>query len=164
MKIDRLILQGFKSFGDRTALDFSRGVYGIVGPNGSGKSNLVEALRWAVGARAKELRGEEALSLLFHGADGKAPLGFAEVALEVSRERERFSVSRRLERDGNSEVRLNGSRTTLRQIEQALMGTGLSRSGYAIVGQGEAHAAEVLAGLDARQRALLGLAAPSPRP
>ncbi len=137
MKIDRLTLQGFKSFGERTSLEFGRGIYGIVGPNGSGKSNLVEALRWVVGARARELRGEEALSLLFHGSDGKAPLGFAEVGLELSGHGRRVSLNRRLERDGSSEVRLNGSRSTLRQVEQALMGTGLSRSGYAIVGQGE---------------------------
>lgn len=137
MKIERLILQGFKSFGERTSLEFGPGIYGIVGPNGSGKSNLVEALRWVVGARARELRGEEALSLLFHGSEGKAPLGFAEVGLELGGNGRRVSLSRRLERDGNSDVRLNGSRSTLRQVEQALMGTGLSRTGYAIVGQGE---------------------------
>lgn len=137
MKIDRLILQGFKSFGERTSLEFDRGIYGIVGPNGSGKSNLVEALRWVVGARARELRGEEALSLLFHGSDGKAPLGFAEVGLELSGSGRRVNLNRRQERDGSSDVRLNGSRSTLRQVEQALMGTGLSRTGYAIVGQGE---------------------------
>lgn len=137
MKIERLILQGFKSFGERTSLEFGPGIYGIVGPNGSGKSNLVEALRWVVGARARELRGEEALALLFHGSDGKAPLGFAEVGLELGGNGKRVSLSRRLERDGSSEVRLNNARSTLRQIEHALMGTGLSRSGYAIVGQGE---------------------------
>ncbi|MCX7600666.1 MAG: chromosome segregation protein SMC [Meiothermus sp.] len=137
MKIERLILQGFKSFGERTSLEFGPGIYGIVGPNGSGKSNLVEALRWVVGARARELRGEEALSLLFHGSDGKAPLGFAEVGLELSGSGRRINLTRRLERDGSGEVRLNGARSTLRQVEQALMGTGLSRTGYAIVGQGE---------------------------
>lgn len=137
MKIDRLILQGFKSFGERTALEFGPGVFGIVGPNGSGKSNVVEALRWAVGARARELRGDEAQSLLFHGSDGRAPTGFAEVQLEVSRDKARVSMSRRLDRDGDTEVRLNGNRSTLRQIEHALMGTGLSRTGYAVVGQGE---------------------------
>lgn len=137
MRIERLFLQGFKSFGERTSLEFGPGIYGIVGPNGSGKSNLVEALRWVVGARARELRGEEAMALLFHGSDGKAPLGFAEVGLELGGNGKRVSLIRRLERDGNSEIRLNSVRSTLRQIEQALLGTGLSRSGYAIVGQGE---------------------------
>ncbi|MCS7058309.1 MAG: AAA family ATPase [Meiothermus sp.] len=137
MRIERLIVQGFKSFGERTSLEFGPGVYGIVGPNGSGKSNLVEALRWAVGARARELRGEEALSLLFHGSEGRAPLGFAEVTLELGGNGRRVVLSRRLERDGSGEVRLGGVRSSLRQVEQALMGTGLSRNGYAIVGQGE---------------------------
>lgn len=85
MKIDRLILQGFKSFGERTVLEFGSGVTGIVGPNGSGKSNLVEALRWVVGAKPRELRGEEAQALLFHGSDARAPMPFAEVVLELSR-------------------------------------------------------------------------------
>lgn len=137
MKIERLFLQGFKSFADRASLEFGPGIYGIVGPNGSGKSNLVEALRWVVGARARELRGEEAVALLFHGSDGRVPLGFAEVVLELGDNGRRVSLSRRLERDGSSEVRLNNARSTLRQVEQALMGTGLSRNGYAIVGQGE---------------------------
>ncbi|AWR86649.1 AAA family ATPase [Meiothermus taiwanensis] len=137
MKIERLFLQGFKSFGERTSLEFGPGVYGIVGPNGSGKSNLVEALRWVVGARARELRGDEAQALLFHGSDGRPPLGFAEVGLELGGNGRRVSLSRRLERDGSSEIRLNNARSTLRQVEQALMGTGLSRTGYAIVGQGE---------------------------
>ena len=137
MKIERLVLQGFKSFGERTSLEFTTGVCGIVGPNGAGKSNLVEALRWVVGARAKELRGEEALALLFHGSEGKPPLGFAEVELELKGSGRQLTLSRRLERDGSSEVRLNRVRSTLRQVEQALMGTGLSRNGYAIVGQGE---------------------------
>ena len=137
MKIERLVLQGFKSFGERTSLEFTAGVCGIVGPNGAGKSNLVEALRWVVGARAKELRGEEALALLFHGSDGKPPLGFAEVELELRGSGRQLTLSRCLERDGSSEVRLNRVRSTLRQVEQALMGTGLSRNGYAIVGQGE---------------------------
>ncbi|RDI94512.1 chromosome segregation protein SMC [Meiothermus sp. QL-1] len=136
MRIERLILQGFKSFGERTCLEFGPGIHGIVGPNGSGKSNLVEALRWVVGARARELRGEEALSLLFHGAEGRAPSGFAEVSLELGGER-RVALSRRLERDGHSEVRISGRPGTLRQVEQVLWGTGLTRGGYAVVGQGE---------------------------
>ncbi len=137
MKIERLILQGFKSFGERSVLEFGPGIHGVVGPNGSGKSNLVEALRWVVGARARELRGEEADNLLFHGADGKAPLGFAEVVLELAKGKERLAVERRLERGGESELRFNGRRTTFKQLGEWLVGTGLSRGGYAVVGQGE---------------------------
>lgn len=66
-RLDRLILQGFKSFAERTVLDFPDPITGILGPNGSGKSNLVEALRFATGARAQELRGQELRAFLFHG-------------------------------------------------------------------------------------------------
>jgi len=137
MRIEQITLQGFKSFGERTRLDFGQGVTGVVGPNGSGKSNLVEALRWIVGARARELRGEEAQALLFHGSDGRAPVGFAEVELVLSRGRERLVISRRLDRDGSSDVRLSGQRATFKAIERALAGSGLARGGYAIIGQGE---------------------------
>jgi chromosome segregation protein len=137
MRIEQITLQGFKSFGERTRLDFGPNVTGVVGPNGSGKSNLVEALRWIVGARARELRGEEAQALLFHGSDGHAPMGFAEVELVLSRGRERLVISRRLDRDGSSDVRLSGQRATFKAIERALAGSGLARGGYAIIGQGE---------------------------
>lgn len=137
MKIDRLILQGFKSFGERTVLEFGPGVTGIVGPNGSGKSNILEGLRWVVGARARELRGEEAQSLLFHGSDARVPMPFAEVVLELSRGSERLTVSRRLDRDGEAEVRLGHKASTLRAVERALAGAGLGRNGYAVIGQGE---------------------------
>lgn len=137
MRIEQITLQGFKSFGERTRLDFGPSVTGVVGPNGSGKSNLVEALRWIVGARARELRGEEAQALLFHGSEGRAPVGFAEVELVLSRGRERLVISRRLDRDGASDVRLSGHKATFKAIERALAGSGLARGGYAIIGQGE---------------------------
>ncbi|WP_018466193.1 AAA family ATPase [Calidithermus timidus] len=137
MRIEQITLQGFKSFGERTRLDFGPGITGVVGPNGSGKSNLVEALRWIVGARARELRGEEAQALLFHGSDGHAPMGFAEVELVLSRGRERLVISRRLDRDGNGDVRLSGQKATFKAVERALAGSGLARGGYAIIGQGE---------------------------
>ncbi|PZA06912.1 MULTISPECIES: chromosome segregation SMC family protein [unclassified Meiothermus] len=137
MKIDRLILQGFKSFGERTVLEFGPGVTGIVGPNGSGKSNILEGLRWVVGARARELRSEEPQALLFHGSEARAPMPFAEVVLELSRGSERLSVSRRLDRDGEAEVRLGNKPSTLRAVERALAGAGLGRGGYAVIGQGE---------------------------
>lgn len=96
-RIDRLVLQGFKSFADRTALDFPDPVTGIIGPNGSGKSNLVEALRFVTGARAQELRGQELRSFLFQGGEGRPSQGVAEVRLELSRGRERLVVERRIE-------------------------------------------------------------------
>ena len=85
MQLSSLTLNGFKSFGDRTTVEFSSGVTAIVGPNGSGKSNIIDALRWALGGgRASEYRAEEKLDLIFHGAAGKKSLGYAEVELELA--------------------------------------------------------------------------------
>lgn len=135
-RIDRLTLQGFKSFAERTTLDFPDPVTGIIGPNGSGKSNLVEALRFVTGARAQELRGQELAAFLFHGAEGRPPLGFAEVRLELSRGKERLVVERRLEGD-RTFLKVNGRPASAKALALALAGTGLGRGGYAIVGQGE---------------------------
>jgi chromosome segregation protein len=137
MRLDRIILHGFKSFAHRTAFQFDHPITGVVGPNGSGKSNLVEGLRWVVGARARELRGEEAQSLLFHGAQAQPPMPFAEVVVELSRPDGRLEVRRRLERGGGSELRLGGRPGSLKSLEISLAGSGLSRHGYAILGQGE---------------------------
>jgi chromosome segregation protein len=135
-RIDRLILQGFKSFAERTVLDFPDPVTGIIGPNGSGKSNLVEALRFVTGARAHELRGQELRVFLFHGAEGRPPQGLAEVRLELSRGRERLSVERRIEGE-RTVLKVNGRPTSAKALALHLAGTGLGRGGYAIVGQGE---------------------------
>ncbi len=86
-RLDRLILQGFKSFAERVVLDFPDPITGIIGPNGSGKSNLVEALRFATGARAQELRGQELRAFLFHGAEKRPPAGFARCAWSFPGER-----------------------------------------------------------------------------
>ncbi|KIX84539.1 AAA family ATPase [Thermus filiformis] len=130
-RLDRVVLQGFKSFRDRTLLDFPHEVTGIIGPNGSGKSNLVEAIRFATGARFREIRGGEG-ALLFQG-EGRP--GFLEVRLEFSRGRERLVLERRLQGE-KALLRLNGRSATWRQVGLALAGTGLVR-GYAVVGQGE---------------------------
>lgn len=135
-RLDRLILQGFKSFGERTVLDFPDAVTGIIGPNGSGKSNLVEAIRFATGARAHELRGQELRAFLFQGGEGKPPKGFAEVRLELSRGAERLVVKRRIEGE-RSQFQVNGRPLSAKALALHLAGTGLGRGGYAIVGQGE---------------------------
>ncbi len=131
-RLDRVVVHGFKSFRDRTLLDFTEEVTGIIGPNGSGKSNLVEAIRFATGARFREIRGGEE-ALFFQGERGR--LGVLEVRLEFSRKQERLVLERRLEGE-RSLLRLNGRVATWRQVGLALAGTGLVR-GYAVVGQGE---------------------------
>ncbi|WP_235283748.1 AAA family ATPase [Thermus sp. 2.9] len=135
-RIDRLTLQGFKSFAERTLLEFPDAVTGVIGPNGSGKSNLVEALRFVTGARAHELRGQELSAFLFHGAEGRPPLGYAEVRLELSRGRERLWVERRIEGE-RTFLKVNGRPASAKALALHLAGTGLGRGGYAIVGQGE---------------------------
>ena len=137
MKIERLTLHGFKSFAERTELLFDNGVTGIIGPNGSGKSNIVEAVRFVMGSRARALRAREAEALIFHGGAGTRPMPFAEVELVVRNQKQRFVVRRRIDRSGNQEVTLNGKRATFRQIERALAGSGLGKSSHALVGQGE---------------------------
>lgn len=131
-------MQGFKSFADRTRLEFGAGVCAVIGPNGSGKSNVVEAIRWAThGARARELRAGRGTELIFHGSGGKAPLGLAEVTLELQTTQGRVNVARRVYRDGSAEQDLNGRGVRARDVQAALRGTGLGPGGLAVIGQGE---------------------------
>ncbi len=136
MRIEEIVLHGFKSFADRTAVPLFPGVTAVVGPNGAGKSNLVEAIRFAVGSRTHRLRAPTPKDLVFQGGRGRRPAGFAEVQLAFDGER-RLALLRRLYPDGRQEVRLNGKRATLKEIALALAGTGLGPSGTAIIGQGQ---------------------------
>ncbi|MBZ9715134.1 AAA family ATPase [Deinococcus multiflagellatus] len=133
-----ITLQGFKSFADRTRLEFGPGVSAVIGPNGSGKSNVVEAIRWATHqARARELRAGRASELIFHGSGGKAPLGLAEVQLELHTAQGRVNLARRIYRDGTAEQDLGGRPARVRDVQSALRGTGLGPGGLAVIGQGE---------------------------
>ena len=110
----------------------------VIGPNGSGKSNVVEALRWATHqARARELRAGRGTELIFHGSGGKAPLGLAEVQVELHTPEGRVNLARRIYRDGSSEQDLNGRSVRVRDVHAALRGTGLGPGGLAVIGQGE---------------------------
>ncbi|MDV6375197.1 chromosome segregation SMC family protein [Deinococcus arenicola] len=133
-----ITLQGFKSFAERTRLEFGPGVSAVIGPNGSGKSNVVEGIRWVThGARARELRAGRGSELIFHGSGGKAPLGLAEVQLELQTPEGRVNLSRRIYRDGAGEQDLNGKPVRARDVQSALRGTGLGPGGLAVIGQGE---------------------------
>ncbi len=150
--LESITLQGFKSFADKTRLEFDGGVCAVIGPNGSGKSNVVEALRWATHqARSRELRAGKATELIFHGSSLKAPLGFAEVQLELRLPTGHLSLSRRLYRDGSSEQDLQGRAVRVRDIHAALRGTGFGPGGLAVIGQGE-----VSGVVEAQGRTLLG--------
>ncbi len=138
MQLHSLTLHGFKSFGDKISIEFSKGVTGIVGPNGSGKSNILDGLKWTTGGgRASQYRAGDKTDLIFHGADGKRSVSHAEVELELIKGKERIKVTRNLFRDGTTTLKLNGKNAKLQEVEEKLAGTGLGRGGLAIVGQGE---------------------------
>ncbi len=147
MKLKSLEAVGFKSFVDRLHLAFPEGITTIVGPNGCGKSNFVDAILWAIGERsAKHLRGRLMEDVIFNGADGRKPLGMAEVNLTFSNEDEsapkeyepysEITVTRRLYRSGESEYLINKTPCRLRDVTDLFLDTGIGVNGYSIVEQG----------------------------
>lgn len=144
MVLKSLIIQGFKSFPDKTEIRFSGGMTAIVGPNGSGKSNLSDALRWVLGEQSsKSLRGAKMEDVIFSGTARRKPVGFAEVALILDNTDGMFRsdyteimVTRRYYRSGESEYYLNRKHCRLRDIHELFMDTGLGRDGYSVIGQG----------------------------
>lgn len=145
MYLKTLDIQGFKSFADKTVFDFAEGVTGIVGPNGCGKSNVVDAIRWVLGeTSAKALRGGEMADVIFNGTEKRKPLGMAEVTLTMADCEESLKVdfnevaiTRRVFRDGRSEYRLNGTLCRLRDFHDLFMDTGIGRTAYSIMAQGQ---------------------------
>ncbi|MFK7850930.1 MAG: chromosome segregation protein SMC [Akkermansiaceae bacterium] len=145
MYLKTLEIQGFKSFADKTVFEFAEGVTGIVGPNGCGKSNVVDAIRWVLGeTSAKALRGGEMADVIFNGTEKRKPMGMAEVTLTMADCEESLkvdfnevSLTRRVFRDGRSEYRLNGTLCRLKDIMDLLMDTGIGRTAYSIMAQGQ---------------------------
>ena len=145
MYLKTLEIHGFKSFADKTVFEFAEGVTGIVGPNGCGKSNVVDAIRWVLGeTSAKALRGGEMADVIFNGTEKRKPLGMAEVTLTMADCEESLkvdynevSITRRVFRDGRSEYRLNGTLCRLKDIHDMLMDTGIGRTAYSIMAQGQ---------------------------
>ena len=137
-----LEIHGFKSFADKTVLNFDTKTTAVVGSNGNG--NISDALRWVMGEQgAKTLRGEKMEDVIFHGTVERKPMGFAKVALSMdNRDRalavdaDEVVISRKLYRSGESEYLINGQKSRLKDIQELLMGTGLGRDGYSIIGQG----------------------------
>jgi len=156
MYLKNLTVLGFKSFADKTALNFQPGVTAIVGPNGCGKSNVSDAIRWVLGEQsAKALRGGEMADVIFTGTDGRKPMGMAEVSLTLGDMDEEHlraagvevaynevTVTRRIFRDGNSEYFINRTSCRLKDIQQLFMGTGVGRTSYSILAQG--HITQIL--------------------
>jgi chromosome segregation protein len=150
MYLKNLTVLGFKSFADKTSLNFQPGVAAIVGPNGCGKSNVSDAIRWVLGEQsAKALRGGEMADVIFNGTDGRKPMGMAEVSLtlgDVDEDHLRaagvevgyneVTITRRVFRDGGSEYFINRTACRLKDIQQLFMGTGMGRTSYSIMAQG----------------------------
>ncbi len=144
MLLKRLELQGFKSFADKTVLDFGDGSTAVVGPNGSGKSNISDAIRWVIGEMsAKSLRGSNMQDVIFAGTETRKPVNYAEVSLVLDNSTHMFNidfnevvVTRRLFRSGESTYQINHANCRLKDIHELFMDTGLGRDGYSIIGQG----------------------------
>ena len=145
MYLKTLELHGFKSFADKTVFEFAEGVTGIVGPNGCGKSNVVDAIRWVLGeTSAKALRGGEMADVIFNGTEKRKALGMAEVTLTMADcedslkvDFNEVAITRRVYRDGRSEYRINGTLCRLKDINDMLMDTGIGRTAYSIMAQGQ---------------------------
>jgi chromosome segregation protein len=145
MHLQSLELFGFKSFADKTILNFHDGITAIVGPNGCGKSNVLDAVRWVLGEQsAKSLRGDEMADVIFNGSEARKPVGFAEVSLtftdcadELGIDWHDLRVTRRVYRDGNSEYLLNKTACRLRDIQSLFADTGIARAAYSMMEQGK---------------------------
>ncbi len=145
MYLKSLEIHGFKSFADKTKFEFSTGVTGIVGPNGCGKSNVVDAIRWVLGeTSAKALRGGEMADVIFSGTEKRKPQGMAEVTLTMADceqslkvDYNEVSITRRVFRDGKSEYRINNTLCRLKDIHDLFMDTGIGRTAYSIMAQGQ---------------------------
>jgi len=141
MRLTSLEIKGFKSFGDKVAIHFDKGVTSIVGPNGSGKSNVVDAIRWVLGEqKTRMLRSEKMENIIFNGNKNRKPANLAEVSLSFENtknilptEYNNVTVTRRLYRSGESEYLLNNVSCRLKDITDLFMDTGIGSDSYAII-------------------------------
>ena len=151
MYLKSIQLIGFKSFAEKTTLEFLPGVTAIVGPNGCGKSNISDAIRWVLGEQsAKALRGSEMADVIFNGTDGRKAINLAEVSMTfaevdpktlslpgVNLDFSEVTITRRVHRDGNGEYFINKTPCRLRDIQGLFMDTGIGRSSYSLMAQGQ---------------------------
>ena len=145
MYLKRLELQGFKSFADKTTLEFMPGITTVIGPNGSGKSNISDSIRWVLGEQSiKSLRGAKSEDIIFAGTENRKSLGFAEASIiidnkdgELPIEFAEVVITRRIYRSGETGYFINKTPCRLKDILELLMDTGIGRDGYSIIGQGK---------------------------
>ena len=145
MYLKALEIQGFKSFPDKTVLNFGADITAIVGPNGSGKSNISDAILWVMGEQnSRQLRGAKMEDVIFGGTEKRNQMGFAQVTLVIDntghifpRDESEVAVTRRYYRSGESEYYINRQSVRLKDINELFMDTGMGREGYSIIGQGK---------------------------
>ena len=145
MYLKRLELQGFKSFADKTVLEFMPGITAVIGPNGSGKSNISDAIRWVLGEQSmKSLRGSKSEDIIFAGTQNRKSLGFAEASLVFNNddgklpiEYAEVTITRRIYRTGETGYYINRTPCRLKDILELFMDTGIGKDGYSIIGQGK---------------------------
>lgn len=145
MYLKSLYIQGFKSFADKTKIEFNKKITGVVGPNGSGKSNISDAIMWVLGETSvKTLRGKKMEDVIFSGTNKRKPLGFAEVTIVFNNEDRALnidfnevSVTRKMYRSLESEYLINSSKVRLKDIKELFMDTGIGKDGYSLIGQGK---------------------------
>ncbi|WP_169083107.1 chromosome segregation protein SMC [Paenibacillus sp. PL91] len=144
MFLKRIELSGFKSFADRTEMEFVTGITAVVGPNGSGKSNISDGIRWVLGEQsAKSLRGGKMEDIIFAGSDARKAVNYSEVSLTLDNgdgalplEYNEVTVTRRVHRSGDSEYLINKQPCRLKDITELFMDTGIGKEAYSIIGQG----------------------------
>ncbi|MDR1906040.1 MAG: chromosome segregation protein SMC, partial [Clostridiales bacterium] len=144
MNFNKIEMQGFKSFADRTEIEFDNEVTAIVGPNGCGKSNVADAVRWVLGEQsAKTLRGKSMQDVIFNGTENRKSTSYCEVSLFFDNKSRLFNIdfdelvlTRKLDRSGDSEYLINRNNCRLKDIIDLLRDTGAGREGYSIIGQG----------------------------
>jgi len=136
---------GFKSFADRTKIEFSDGISALLGPNGCGKSNVVDAIKWVVGEQsARSLRADSMEDIIFNGTESRKPLSVAEVTITISNETgtlpldvPEVAIKRRLYRSGESEYYINGKLAKLKEVRELFWDTGIGKSAYSVMEQGK---------------------------
>ncbi len=148
MRLEKIVLNGFKSFADKTEFTFDSPITAIVGPNGCGKSNVVDGVKWVLGEqRVKSLRSEQMADVIFSGSSSRKALGAAEVSLFISNpdgmvtgqlpiEADEVQITRRIYKSGESEYRINNKICRLKDIRELFMDTGVGTKAYSIIEQG----------------------------
>ena len=145
MYLKRLELQGFKSFADKSILEFKPGITSVIGPNGSGKSNISDSIRWVLGEQSmKSLRSSKAEDIIFAGTQARKSLGFAEASIVIDNtdgslpiEYSEVTITRKIYRSGETGYFINKVPCRLKDVLELFMDTGIGKDGYSIIGQGK---------------------------